>query len=310
MTRATTPRTRSPIKRVLPKKPVQAVAETPPPAPVPPVAPALTLRRVRDAFRLIGDVRALGSDPSQWRAHMVRGLMTLLEADMVVSSEISFHQSPGHRGSKTSPPPVMRDAGWGVRRDATVKGGLGEVWEIREDRAEYRPGDYHVLLGTNAAPESTLPDGQIAVRPRERLVVGEYSLLSQWPLPHAETVDQLVVYRFAPAGPFKKADARILRLFHGELGRLWRADAMREARDPAADLAPRLQQTLHLLAGGDSEKQVAYKLGISPHTVHNYVKALHQRFEVSSRGELLALVNQSDKGTSAFRPKLTGEIAG
>jgi DNA-binding CsgD family transcriptional regulator len=46
---------------------------------------------------------------------------------------------------------------------------------------------------------------------------------------------------------------------------------------------------LALLADGHSEKQVARDLGISPHTVHGHVKALHRRLGVSSRAELLAV---------------------
>jgi DNA-binding CsgD family transcriptional regulator len=53
-------------------------------------------------------------------------------------------------------------------------------------------------------------------------------------------------------------------------------------------LSPRMEQTLRSLLSGDSEKQVAMKLGLSPHTVHVYVKALYKHFNVSSRGELLA----------------------
>ena len=53
-------------------------------------------------------------------------------------------------------------------------------------------------------------------------------------------------------------------------------------------LSPRLQQTLQSLLAGDSEKQVARKLGLSPHTVHVYVKKLYRRYGVSSRAELLA----------------------
>ena len=270
----------------------------------------LRLRDVRRAFRLVGDVRALGADPTEWRSAMVRGLIHVLRADMVVSSEISFRQPTGRRGAggKDEPPPILCDAGWGVRRDPKGEGGVGEVWEIRSEREEYRPEDYHVLLGDKAAPAGVLPDGSLAVRPQERVVVGQYSILSQWPLPHAETVDQLVCYRFAPSKPFGRRQVRLLRLFHAELGHLWGVDAMKRARDPAADLAPRLQQTLALLMEGDSEKQVAYKLGISPHTVHNYVKALHQRFDVSSRGELLAAAGASEKGPDAFRPKLTNEV--
>lgn len=54
------------------------------------------------------------------------------------------------------------------------------------------------------------------------------------------------------------------------------------------NLSPRLQQTLASLLAGDSEKQAAAKMGVSPHTVHVYVKSLYRRYNVSSRGELLA----------------------
>ena len=59
---------------------------------------------------------------------------------------------------------------------------------------------------------------------------------------------------------------------------------------PLADrpLSPRERQTLKLLLAGDSEKQIARKLSLSPHTVHVYVKSIYKRFNVSSRGELLA----------------------
>jgi two-component system nitrate/nitrite response regulator NarL len=59
---------------------------------------------------------------------------------------------------------------------------------------------------------------------------------------------------------------------------------------PLADrpLSPRERQTLELLLAGDAEKQIAAKLALSKHTVHVYVKSLYKRFDVSSRGELLA----------------------
>ncbi|WP_206294898.1 helix-turn-helix transcriptional regulator [Humisphaera borealis] len=53
-------------------------------------------------------------------------------------------------------------------------------------------------------------------------------------------------------------------------------------------LSPRMQQTLDRLLKGDSEKQVAAHLGVSPHTVHVYVKAIYRKLGVASRGELLA----------------------
>ena len=60
--------------------------------------------------------------------------------------------------------------------------------------------------------------------------------------------------------------------------------------DPLAGihLSRRERQILDCLLGGDSEKQIALKLTISPHTVHTYVKRLHKALDVNSRGELLA----------------------
>jgi len=53
-------------------------------------------------------------------------------------------------------------------------------------------------------------------------------------------------------------------------------------------LSRRHEETLEGLLAGDSEKQIAHKLGVSRNTVHVYVTALYRRFDVSSRGELLA----------------------
>jgi DNA-binding CsgD family transcriptional regulator len=49
------------------------------------------------------------------------------------------------------------------------------------------------------------------------------------------------------------------------------------------------RRVLDLLLRGQSEKEVAIQLNISPHTVHNHVKAIYQKMAVNSRSELLAL---------------------
>ena len=55
------------------------------------------------------------------------------------------------------------------------------------------------------------------------------------------------------------------------------------------DLSRRQRDVLHQLLRGMSEKEVARELGVSPHTVHTHVKRLYTEFNVTSRGELLAL---------------------
>ena len=61
-----------------------------------------------------------------------------------------------------------------------------------------------------------------------------------------------------------------------------------EDRGREFGLPPRLRQTLKHLMRGDSEKEVAGRLGLSQHTVHVYVKQLYRRLKVNSRAELLA----------------------
>ncbi len=64
------------------------------------------------------------------------------------------------------------------------------------------------------------------------------------------------------------------------------------AGDPSSPtrLPPRVQETLACLLEEDGEKQAAARLGLSPATVHQYVKVLYRHYRVASRAELLARV--------------------
>jgi DNA-binding NarL/FixJ family response regulator len=79
----------------------------------------------------------------------------------------------------------------------------------------------------------------------------------------------------------------IVNFFHAEMNWIYQADIVLTSADAMA-LAPRARQTLELLLAGLGEKQIASKLGLSPNTVHHYVKSIHRHFGVSSRSELLA----------------------
>jgi len=259
----------------------------------------LSLRDVRRVFRLIGEVRELGADPTRWRTHMVRRLRKLMRAEIVVSSEIFVRTSPN--AGKTPGVVRIHDIGWGC--DGGENG--EEVWRIQTDRDE-KPEAYwvSVLAETLSPPEQS---DVVPVKPTKPIYGGSSFILSQYPLPHLGAIDQLGLHRTrnepGDDRPFTELDHRLVRLFHVELGRLWKRDALKKAKDPGSELPPRLAQTLAALQAGNSEKQVSIQLGISPHTVHNYVKILHQRLGVTSRGELLAKAPRAD----GFLPKLSIE---
>lgn len=56
----------------------------------------------------------------------------------------------------------------------------------------------------------------------------------------------------------------------------------------AAELSPRLRETLNCLLDGATEKAIAKQLELSPHTVHGYVKLIYRHFKVKSRAQLLS----------------------
>ena len=66
-----------------------------------------------------------------------------------------------------------------------------------------------------------------------------------------------------------------------------------------SSLSPRLAQTVIFVLEGQSEKEIASQLGVSPHTVHVYMKNLYRHFQVSTRTELMALLYKSLLSESA-----------
>lgn len=83
------------------------------------------------------------------------------------------------------------------------------------------------------------------------------------------------------------------------------------SRPPVVALPPRHARVLRHLLDGASEKQVAQKLGLSRHTVHEYVKKIYRQLGVGSRAELLALRLVSSAppylGTSRIRDPGNGK---
>jgi DNA-binding CsgD family transcriptional regulator len=244
----------------------------------------LRLRDVRAIFRLVNDVREVGADPQKWRPLMIRRLGKLLRAGIVVSSEVHFRKN-SHTGTMR-----VIDIGWVNEADGTLR-------QIHTERDDERPEAFWLTAGHEPPAQEEGEAGSdldelVPVKPAREIYGGTTFILSQVALPHAGAVDQLGLHREWGDEPFTRAEHRLVRLFHVELARLWRRDVLRQAKEPTTDLPPRLAQTLDELLAGSSEKQIAIKLELSRHTIHNYVKALHQRFGVNSRGELLAKAGQ------------------
>jgi DNA-binding CsgD family transcriptional regulator len=114
-------------------------------------------------------------------------------------------------------------------------------------------------------------------------------VLSMVPVPELNVLSSIEIYR-GPGRRFGQREKLFLSLLHEELANDWKATPMRgEVR-----LTPRQEQVLSRLKQGASEKEIAYELGLSAHTTHDHVKALHRVFGARSRGELLARTRQPE----------------
>jgi DNA-binding CsgD family transcriptional regulator len=96
------------------------------------------------------------------------------------------------------------------------------------------------------------------------------------------------VHRPVGDSAYTRREWWLVHTVHAELATLIdRALAAADAPS-VADLTRRQRQTLDGLLDGDSEKQIAQRLGLSRATVHEYVTAIYRHFNAASRGELLA----------------------
>jgi DNA-binding CsgD family transcriptional regulator len=121
-----------------------------------------------------------------------------------------------------------------------------------------------------------------------RLGKVEHRLVSVYRQSAERSFSACCLHRGPRERDFSPREQRLVSFFHAELGPLVGRALVSIAEASPADLSPRLRQTLGCLLEGDSEKQVAGRLGLSLPTAHQYVTALYKRFGVRSRAQLMA----------------------
>ena len=116
------------------------------------------------------------------------------------------------------------------------------------------------------------------------------SICSRVKLPDG-TLLYMAIHREIGDETFTERDVELVQFFNVHASKLYHVPSKGDtaSEDPRFKaLPPRLRPVLAGFLDGDGEKQVATKLGLSPHTVHQYAKLLYRHFAVSSRGELLS----------------------
>jgi DNA-binding CsgD family transcriptional regulator len=246
------------------------------------------LLRVQDvlaAYRLIGECRDLGSDPALWHRRMLDGLRRLIGAPA----------APGGEGRWLRPRSAVEaisafDAGFDARtrelyiayrRELGPRG--NPIW-----RALLNVPGRLVTRTRRQLVSDTEWYRSVAFNQYRRPCRVDHQLTSVYQTSDDGAISVITVVRALGERDFSPREQRLLNFFHGELGPLI-GRSLVSATEPRPDkLSPRLRQTLACLLEGDSEKQVASHLGLSPATTHEYVTALYRHFGVQSRAQLMA----------------------
>ena len=255
------------------------------------------------AFRLIGDCRDLGSDPRLWHTRMLEGLAIMFGVVHGVGGE-AWWPRPG--------PPVAP-----VSAHSLVAEPKAEEAFQAYLRAQAPDGDPILgAIGRMSDPLVTRTrtdlvgdiDWYRSATFNEYFRVGQidHQMVSVCRVAENSATSVIALNRGLGEPDFSSRERSLLNLFHLELGRLIGGPLASALGPNVAELSPRLRQTLNCLLEGDSEKQVATRLGLSTATVHQYVTALYRHFSVQSRGQLIARVLQRMPRPQVSRRNGTG----
>lgn len=244
----------------------------------------LTLWEVRKALRVVGECRDLGHDMRAWITHAMHGIQRMLPARVVLTAV-----APAQGFQLIGQTQLLLGLGW----DGPTQEKEATDWMLKEQHLQDPSFQRYQAI---ARPNITLRPLELVSRReyemspapgiRQRVGIQDF-LFSQRQTPTAEATFCFSPQRACGDRPFEAKQTKLLSLFHSEVARLVGTVLSHGLEDPLAGLSPRLRETLQLLLAGDSEKEVALAMGISRHTVHEYVVRLYRRYEVNTRSELL-----------------------
>jgi DNA-binding CsgD family transcriptional regulator len=241
-------------------------------------------------FKLTDECRSLGDDPRVWRSHYSRGLAQLLRADLVLCVETS--------GCRALRPVDLGVADWGWENGFDQAGWARAMSEFQRDplyslglqryfpRFQSRDG---IALSRGNLISDRDWDGSFDYQIIHRTIGVDHVLWCFRSIPDVrDTQTGVIALRQKSVRDYDPAHKSILAEAQALVAPLVGGPLARFTEPAPSDLPPRTRQVLRCLLEGDSDKQVAARLGLRPLTVNVHTKAIYRHFGVSGRAELLA----------------------
>lgn len=246
----------------------------------------LRLRDLSAIHRLMNECRELGDDPLAWRRHLLAGLVRATGA--MVAAEYQGVFAPKFEVDGAL------DVGW--------EGGDRRYFEAANAAFAHRGLDFNPFFPAYAAGRAAglgpaitradvLPDGDWYRSEYQRAIMrpsgGDATLYCVLDLPGGRQTG--VVLTGAVGRPdFAPRVRPLVAELHRAVVALIGGPLAGYADPAPSALPPRTRQVLRCLLDGDSDKQVAGRLGLATVTVNQHTKRIFAHFRVNSRAELLA----------------------
>ena len=253
-------------------------------------------------LHLMGTLGSLRSDPRAWRQEMLAGINRLLPASASAAfilreatsgrlPEVTTHFDVGFQ-SHHQRQAFVHEINTAPLHDPLGKlalrrfvAGIGPTITLTRLDAIDDAGwnsDLHVLTHRRA---SGMDDCLISMHRAAQPGVAQVICAFRAAVSHGSEGGMGRKPALTRFGPREKL---LIDTLHRGLDSLYSAEENAHRLNHASALSKRVQQTLEYLLAGDTERQVATRMSISVHTVHDYVKVVYAHFGVSSRRELMA----------------------
>ncbi len=250
----------------------------------------LTEQEVRQVVRLLSDALAPDDGRPAKVARLMNGLGELSGADgwLWIRSRIDPHGAPAAN---------LDYIAGGTFDDQSLAAFVDWSFEVDFEPPDFPEAKRLISLGkhwTRSRPGLVSDaiwrtDRRVAAYV-ERMRLDEY-LYSLVPLGLQDDggiiISGVVLFRKPGRPAFDERACRIAHLIVSECQPLHHDGLNLSNVDPVVALTPRQRTVLSLLIDGQSVKEVAEHLSLSPHTVNDHCKAIYRHFNVSSRAELL-----------------------
>lgn len=248
----------------------------------------LSAADVNDCHQIVGQCRDYGAHVNAWRHQLLASLLKLVNAQVIINSELD------HFGNASG-------------KETKLVGRHREGWI--SDEAENRWLEYAQSIPVERTPEYPYLSkfsGQTLLLSRNQIWgketwyrshtfndihrecgIDDY-VISICPTNIPGRCTTLWLHKGVGARDFTEREQGIISLVHltinNEIGTY-----LATADEPdLSSLTIRRLEVLECLIAGDSEKQIAFELGLGKATIHDHVLAIYRHYKVSSRGELLS----------------------